>query len=80
MAGFLIYIKAQEAQLGGVSEPETDNGNRERNPITSGGGSGLSGQIFLTTCIRRCKAAIATRSRKEEIGGASREKEREDQP
>ena len=38
--------------------------------ITSGGGSGLSSQIFLSTCIRRRKAAIATRSRKEEIGGS----------
>jgi hypothetical protein len=34
------------------------------------GGSGLSGQIFLSTCIRRHKAAIATKSRKEEIGGS----------
>jgi hypothetical protein len=31
---------------------------------------GLSGKIFLSTCIRRRKAAIATRSRKEETGGS----------
>jgi hypothetical protein len=61
--------KAQETQLGGVNESETDK--RERNPITSGAGSGISGQIFLSTStrIQRRKAAIATRSRKEETGG-----------
>jgi hypothetical protein len=52
--------KEQCDSSGGVNESETDNRKRERKTITSGGGSGLSGLIFL--------CAIAIRSRKEEIG------------
>jgi hypothetical protein len=63
-------LKEQCDSSGGVNESETDNRKRERKAITSGGGSGLSGLIFLSTRIRQRKAAIAVRSRKEEIGGS----------